>query len=114
LRPAAERILSEQIFPGIERRLSMGKSFAQKGYFPLLALRPLYPLSSRRDESHDRRLSVSVTLDEVPVLTGVSPCHPANPGHIYGGENPIGRSTCGERSSGQLIPIKRGPRQSSE
>jgi hypothetical protein len=54
-------------------------------------------LPRRHDEAHDRQRSVSVTLDGVPALAGVSPCHPATPGQIYVSENPIGGSTCGER-----------------
>ena len=64
--------------------------------------RRYYPLSPRHDETHDRRRSVSVTLDGVPVLAGVSPCHPATPGQIWIGKNPIGESTCGERFSGRF------------
>jgi hypothetical protein len=56
----------------------------------------------------DRQRSVSVTLDGVPVLAGVSPCHPATPGQIYVGENPIGGSTCSERFSGHFLLIERG------
>jgi predicted NAD/FAD-dependent oxidoreductase len=67
-----------------------------------------YPLSSRHDEPHDRRRSVSVTPDGVLVLAEASPCHPATPGQIQIGKNPLGESTCGERSSGHLPWIERG------
>jgi hypothetical protein len=73
-----------------------------------ISLGSLYPLSPRHDETHNRRRSVSVTLAGVPVLAGVSSCHPATPGQIYVGENPIEGSTCGERFSGHLLLIERG------
>jgi hypothetical protein len=65
-------------------------------------------LRRRHDEAHDRRRSVSVTLDGGPVLAGVSPCHPITPGQIHVGENPIGGSTCGEHFLGHLLLIERG------
>jgi hypothetical protein len=73
-----------------------------------ISLGSLYPLAPRHDEAHDRGRAVSVTLDGVPVLAGVSPCHPITPGQIYVGENPIGGSTCGEHFSGHLLLIERG------
>jgi len=70
----------------------------------------LYPPPTDASAPRDpRRLAVAVTLDGVAVLAGSSPCHPAAPPQIFVGENPIGGSTCGEKFTGAILLIERGP-----
>jgi hypothetical protein len=57
----------------------------------------------------NRKSTVRVTVDGHVVLEANWPCHPAEAGQVFIGENPIGGSTTGRLFTGRILQESRGP-----